>query len=73
LTGVLNHVNLGEENKLHINQARNTVTNVVNGFRDQVKRRLNPESVHNTIASAMGKEKMATLGAAAGAFVGFLI
>jgi hypothetical protein len=73
LTGVLDEVDLGDDSKLYLKMAKNTFSNAVNGFRTQVKRRLNPEGIHETISSAMGKEKMATLGAAAGAFVGFLI
>lgn len=73
LTGVLDQVELGEESQFFVNKAKTSVSNAVNGFRTQVKRRLNPEEIQNTITSAMGKEKMATLGVAAGAFVGFLV
>jgi hypothetical protein len=73
LTGVLDEVDLGDDGQMYLKMAKKSFSNAVNGFRTQVKRRLKPEGIHETIRSAMGKEKMATLGAAAGALVGFLV
>jgi hypothetical protein len=40
-----------------------------NDFRNSVRRRLNPEQIKNMLET----DRMATMGAAAGAFVGFLL
>jgi hypothetical protein len=72
-SGALEHVELSDESQLMLKKVKNSINANIQDFRQTVRRRLAPQGISNTIESAMTKEKMATLGFAAGAFVGFMI
>jgi Flp pilus assembly protein TadG len=64
---------LSTDNKAFLGNVKNSALKSVNNARQSVRRRLAPNGIKSTIEGAVTTEKMATMGVAAGAFVGFMI
>jgi hypothetical protein len=62
-----------EENMEQIQKVKKSVVDVVDRFRIQVRRRLNPSNVREAFNTAIKRDKMATFGFAAGCFVGCVL
>mmetsp|Transcript_78 Transcript_78/g.119 ORF Transcript_78/g.119 Transcript_78/m.119 type:complete len:95 (+) Transcript_78:379-663(+) len=72
-TGVLDDIKIGGEAQATMNALKKKTLKTVNGFKSTIRRRLAPNGIKNTIEAAATKEKLATFGFAAGAFVGFML
>eukprot|EP00566_Odontella_aurita_P027477 CAMPEP_0113559950 /NCGR_PEP_ID=MMETSP0015_2-20120614/19171_1 /TAXON_ID=2838 /ORGANISM="Odontella" /LENGTH=168 /DNA_ID=CAMNT_0000461623 /DNA_START=39 /DNA_END=545 /DNA_ORIENTATION=- /assembly_acc=CAM_ASM_000160 len=66
-------IDISEEQSALLGRAKRRVTSTVNGFRQHVRQQLTPAKVQANIESALQKERMATIGAAAGAFAGCIL
>jgi hypothetical protein len=62
-----------EENMKQIQKVKNSVADVVERFRLQVRRRLNPDNIREAFNTAVRRDKMATFGFATGCFVGCVL
>ena len=68
--GVLDDIpSLSEEQSEMAENVKRRALSAASGFRTTLRKRLNPEN----FKSLMETDRMATMGAAAGAFVGFLL
>ena len=68
--GVLDDIpSLSEEQSAMAENVKRRALSAASGFRTTLRKRLNPEN----LKSLMETDRMATMGAAAGAFVGFLL
>jgi len=72
-SGALDNIDIGDDAEFVLKKVSKSAQRTVEGFRTTVRRRLSKDGISNTIESAMNKERMATVGFAAGAFVGFMI
>ena len=70
---MLDDVKLPAEAQASMNILKKKALTGINGFKASVRRRLGKDGLQNTVKAAATKEKMATFGFAAGAFVGFMI
>lgn len=61
---------LSEDSKDRIDDIKKTALRTVNKYRVELRRRLNPDKVRETIKEIAAKEKAAAAGAAAGVFFG---
>jgi hypothetical protein len=68
-TGLLEELKLSEEQTDMMQDLKGGVMKRAEGFRVQVRRRLNPQTVKQFVAD----EKSVTIGAAGGAILGFLL
>lgn len=66
-------MNISDEQSALLGTARRRLTSTVNGFRKKVRQQLSPAKIQANVESAVRKERMATLGAAAGAFAGCIL
>lgn len=73
-SGVFDSVNLlSDENAELLALVNRSFTRRVTNFSTEVRSHLKPERVQATVNSALSQEKMCTIGAATGAFVGFIL
>lgn len=70
-TGALEYV--PEENMKQIQKVKNSVADVVDRFRLQVRRKLNPDNIREAFNTAFEKDKMVTFGFATGCLVGCVL
>jgi hypothetical protein len=69
--GALDYV--PEDNMAQIQKVKSSVVKVLDRYRVQVRRRLNPENLREAFDTALNKDKMATFGFATGCFVGCVL
>lgn len=64
---------VSDDSMAFLGKVKSSTLKSVNNLRSTVRKRVSPGGIRNTIGAGLTSEKMATMGVAAGAFVGLML